>query len=923
MSKLKSKKFILVLVMAFCLVMSFSLCASAQTLFEFIADTPEFKELYNQLISAVWEPQNMLAEQFCWLPLENINYGIISYLCIEAPQLRVVTSEENISSVFDTAYDVPNNWYIGRSAFERYEYPSNIQLLELDNVRYLYGDFIFGYQGVDNNKARASLDVYLEQLGSDTPIYVIYNSDLNAILCDFLQRVYVYVPSYIGTQGQLDSAVFSKTYDQLAIANNKWNYYSNISSSTSTAINEGDIYDANGGVIVKDGDYIDQSSVNNGDTIGTLIDLTDSTIKFVDENNFDYSTSLDIGEIKYDEENYTYHITANSGNTTYNYQYTFYNDYTYVIYLGSSEEYQPKAYKFYYELPDGRSSADLTADELAGMSVQFADVVTYDRAASDEVVEGLWHLDGSLENTAFNNNSQMYFNSGASISYIEDAGFEGALYLPALNGPREWWTNIGISTDNGTVLPQSVQDYFSSIFTYPHDQLYSSNVKSYNINDNSFNFSVDFRFYNYADANDSTGTMFTYQPYFNEILEMSKSPFVGDLASQTLQFFKIDFLGSSLKFYNQAGTNTTTVSYSPGTWNHILVNYSFTLGRYGQNSAVGDVPTTYSITYLPSVTVYLNGVLVYSFESTNTSNSAYYLNNRFYSSTNYNTAVNYFINGNKFPNALQGVKFSSTSNTVPFAIDEIRITDTNVPNLVSPVPYEDNLVWVLPDSTNLAANTLAIQSDYLSGKYRVGGIRPSMVEKGHVWFQISMNRIISCQVYNGIMWEEVNCYVWTGSRWIPANYFDVVTLTDYYDIADNTGLPTITTSEGFFSWFQREFKEFKDKAVAFFDAWEGGSGGQGGTTNNNVTIIAPSLTANGTLDATIAPDITFEFDLGNNAADLLTDGFEGVSGVFRGVFGLVGEVFSLGSESITMFFRFFDSDTQGITPMSLWSIVSE
>ncbi|MBQ9992941.1 MAG: hypothetical protein IJP33_05910 [Firmicutes bacterium] len=126
-------------------------------------------------------------------------------------------------------------------------------------------------------------------------------------------------------------------------------------------------------------------------------------------------------------------------------------------------------------------------------------------------------------------------------------------------------------------------------------------------------------------------------------------------------------------------------------------------------------------------------------------NSSYYLYCDFYlngvlvASDIQLTQVGSGIGSDELDSAFfRGFILESSSNTVPFMLDEIRITSANVPNLVSPVPYEDNLVWVLPDSTNLAANTLAIQSDYLSGKYRVGGIRPSMVEKGHVWFQISI-----------------------------------------------------------------------------------------------------------------------------------------------------------------------------------------
>lgn len=380
-------------------------------------------------------------------------------------------------------------------------------------------------------------------------------------------------------------------------------------------------------------------------------------------------------------------------------------------------------------------------------------------------------------------------------------------------------------------------------------------------------YSIDFRFYSYAAASDTSKYLevYGYNSYKAGGTYRSTNPSYPIL---TLNGNSVVFNGRT---FDGNSISNITASVSVGTWNHILINFEPYLDYDG---------------YRYRQTCYLNGVLIGTVSSWIPTVQSSYITD----------------------SMLLGFNMRSSSNTVPFMLDEIRITSANVPNLVSPVPYEDNLVWVLPDSTNLAANTLAIQSDYLSGKYRVGGIRPSMVEKGHVWFQISMNRIVSCQVYNGIMWEEVNCYVWTGSRWIPANYFDVVTLTDYYDIADNTGLPTITTSEGFFSWFQREFKEFKDAAISFFDAWEAGGGSGGGTTNNSITVIAPSLTANGTLDATISIDNNYEFDIGTNAGELIQDGFDGVSGIFRGAWSLLGGFVAGAAVNITNFFDFYAID---------------
>lgn len=147
-----------------------------------------------------------------------------------------------------------------------------------------------------------------------------------------------------------------------------------------------------------------------------------------------------IDELIYDASTQTYHIDAHQEydystetNEYYTYEYTFevqYNiDYTSITYIGQTEEYDER-YELYYELPDGRSSADLTAEDLEQLSIVFKDVVNYARTADNVDLRALYHFDGdTLDSSYWSYITDFEWISGASLTYMDEGTFEGSLYL--------------------------------------------------------------------------------------------------------------------------------------------------------------------------------------------------------------------------------------------------------------------------------------------------------------------------------------------------------------------------------------------------------------------------------------------------------------------------------------------------------------
>lgn len=156
----------------------------------------------------------------------------------------------------------------------------------------------------------------------------------------------------------------------------------------------------------------------------TIDNLLHQNIYDTSYNFDDHSYTVNTYDVTYNNDNRVYETNYYTWNITYNITNT------YVTYIGSNDAYQQKEYEFYYELPDGRSSADLTADEVAAMSFQFADCMNYQRSATDTNLRALYHFDGDLSDSGFFSDKTAFtWRQGASITYMDSSAFNGALYL--------------------------------------------------------------------------------------------------------------------------------------------------------------------------------------------------------------------------------------------------------------------------------------------------------------------------------------------------------------------------------------------------------------------------------------------------------------------------------------------------------------
>ena len=514
------------------------------------------------------------------------------------------------------------------------------------------------------------------------------------------------------------------------------------------------IYDDASAVTTERPNYTDNTTTN------TIINNQNTELhEYSSGDTLNYSPIIygDNGTVQYyDFTNGTYqdvdYLTYNAGDKTYtvnnNYYITNNYNYTYYIAIGESAEYVG-AYEVYFELPDGRNSKDLTADEIYGLD---GDVgwVNFDVANENPDLIGLWPMDGSLENTAVGD-AALAFTQGASSEFLETDNFGGALYVPygAVSTLSYAGTSYllasGASQLGAVSLTSSVpssgtlqfRSYFVGNLSSPYSRLIAS----------------------FGDSSPALSG-----GYSSTKTDYSKIELWSD--SATTAHFRYYYLDAS----NQLQQFNTPSFVISGVWNDICIQWSLPV------FTVSD-PSGYFVTIRAAlrVSIWVNGALLSSFSGG-------------YSGVhNVNRSTTFYTFLGASP------AFSLTTNTDfgGFQYDNVRLLEGNLFDMsaqnipVAGQPFDSNKVLVLPeDTSSLTVPTIAVYSDIPIGETRIGGVRPSIPSRGDVYCYVEDNRITSVQQYDGSGWLETGGMIWTGTRWVDPSAYDIVNYADLFDVVD-------------------------------------------------------------------------------------------------------------------------------------------
>lgn len=518
-------------------------------------------------------------------------------------------------------------------------------------------------------------------------------------------------------------------------------------------------------------------NVNSGTTI------SDSIL------NSDLSTHSD-NRIYYNISNDTYIVNNITNNTTNNYYYQ-YNS-TYITYVVETPE-EIFVNRYFYELPDGRSSWNLNYSDIWGTVFAY-DVKNYTQVKEDDgKTLGLWHFDGDVKDSSYWNNSY-YYSYGASSNYAASPVDWGGALSWSDGGRHVLHLKLPSTPSSFTVegraylsLPGDVLDIPSGaqIYTtwgsFTDGSFLATNYFSL-LDSNSFSPS--------AGVNALTG--YTYPMHWRWFSGSGwLSSFRAFNIPSFIRRYSSSGSGSSTGMVYWGEANTTASGATPVSNANTLVHYSAgasaghselwqnysTAGMQGMTTVLdktsgtgSDYPHDQWVNFALCVTpttrrVYVNGMLIS------------------------NDTGLYSSSGDE-------VILQSQGNTLKF--DELRILNyaaySGSSYVPSTQPWDTNVVYVLP-STGVSQD-FAVASNIAAKDLRVGGVRPTLPANGAVYVHLdSGNKIDSVQQYQSDGWYDVTAAIYDGKAWVTADRFNMtpyIASDPVVPVATPTPAPTAT-----------------------------------------------------------------------------------------------------------------------------------
>ena len=455
-----------------------------------------------------------------------------------------------------------------------------------------------------------------------------------------------------------------------------------------------------------------------------------------------------INNIKYSPTYNTYNITNNEYNAYITNNYTYYS---YYIVDSDSQSYY---YEIYYQLPDGRNSYDLSAEDVWGEYFIY-DVTNYDYVVEDDgKTLALFHFDGDLKDSSANNCQAAYEGNTASYTFV-DSDFGSALKMSdndlklnitlpeSLDGDFtiEGRAKFSAVSPGELIPPVDHCPDGNYLYTLSFDSGDEMNawVKA-NLGEGSWHF---------REGNSPTDYWMSYD--------------YTSYARAACYHYDLNNISSFLKTDNWKFWLPNEISYDTIAYDY-LTNYQKDWNG-AQELPNGTFKLTFNKGYRKEVETSITDEIPNGCEYTLPSD---YFSFAFVRSGD---TLTYYQNGK-----VQGTWTNSDDfgNVISLYIDssqvaywdELRVTnealytDDYVP---SSQPWDTNKVFVLPETGT--ENQIAIKSNQEPGTLRVGGARPTFPSDGDVYVSLVNDRVVDVQQYQTNAWVSVGASIWYGGKW--------------------------------------------------------------------------------------------------------------------------------------------------------------
>lgn len=532
--------------------------------------------------------------------------------------------------------------------------------------------------------------------------------------------------------------------------------------------------------------YIRNSGVSNSTTNKYSVYNENRTYNST-TNNYDYTynwynpitNNYDItNEYYYNSTYNTYNYEINNNNYVTNYYIQ--DNSTHVTYYiietnTDTDEVVKTLIDIYYQLPDGRNSYYLTAEDIHGIyfTSNYSQYVSV--AEDDGTTLGLWHLDGDLKDSSYWNNT---IGKAYSTNYV-DSTYTGGykfgntdndylqLNLDNVDLPETWtleWVeyvpnNATISVgkvSSPLLINKAVSSPISGYTSFTTEGT-TSDYKYYYY-DEYYYLKSDIVLENYLGI--SGGNLF-------EPVAGSYIPYAITYDGENYCFY----VNGQLTGISYVGNLRATFSIYLNGSNHDTFEF-FNVSAYPNGSGI-DVTSDY-IKFYSKSTLIENNVsdsdrLVYFGQYS--SDGLFYNSYSFYTRTKCKVFV------------------SSHKNSV---IDEVRLSSGVLYNedyTPNSQPFETNNVLVVP--TDPSKHEIAFRTNYEISDVRIGGVRPTYPTNGYIYISLDDDMCVEdIQQYQSNGWYSIEASIYSYEDiWETLKGFDMdyLTVINSGDNADDSG----------------------------------------------------------------------------------------------------------------------------------------
>lgn len=488
----------------------------------------------------------------------------------------------------------------------------------------------------------------------------------------------------------------------------------------------------------------------------------------------------------------SYYIPVTYNDVDYNYFITYSPTYTNITYIvdGCNDPSQAVSNNYYFQLPDGRNSYNLTADDVFGIPLA-GEVINYDAVPENDNCVALYHFDGNVVDASGKGGS-ITFDSGFADSYVSQSAFGKYLYIKGGGEARKFSVNFSetplqsdftvefrIQFSAPTPFLMTSDDVVSRGSCQSSDALiYTTPTATYTIKESGF-----------GQAQEGYAKFKIPKAGF----KVSKTFFT--LGSFTSLGLSSPLVSAHDAWYEQVAASPWEAQF----WDTNNVQYGYDAAMLVKRTMLGNI-----VSWVKSQ----DPALAASYTLNNMLSGNWYSIAISYSGAT--GKFQYYLNGSlmgTFEPASSPAETAITSLTfdIPvdyFAycmIDELRISNAALYTedyTPASAPFDIPMALTLPSEKTEGA--IAVKSAVTVNNVRLGGVRPSYPVQGDVYISLDADKkVTSCQQYQSGTWTECQGSVCDNDTWVDLSGYSfagqVVNEDDFAEVIDKKEDPAAGT----------------------------------------------------------------------------------------------------------------------------------